>query len=412
MICCADIMTLPSLKKLKLVAGEAGLNRVLRWVHVLDMPDVFSWVQGGELLIMTGIAIQHDKPAALLNIVEGIAKKHLAGLVINIGPYIPDVPPELIERADSLAVPIFTLPWEVKLVDVTKAISSYIVTKQMEEMAVRNLLESILFGELADYSLFAGRAARYGYEMNTPYRVAVLRNCNFASFLQHKGIGDEIAVTGIKLRLQQLIEQTAEQYGRKALSLIHNDSIIFLIPSRKENFREDRETVTMITDILTKIENCFPELIAQIGVGMATSNLADFRKSLKQAEQALLFMKDTQDGSGFCFFEQLGVYKLLFKLEKKDLSAFYQETIGLLADYDTAHGTELVHNLKVLLEVNGNYNHAAELLFVHRNTLKYRLQKIEEITGRSLANSQDRTNLQMGIMAGRVLGMITGKSSE
>jgi sugar diacid utilization regulator len=404
MICCADIMTLPSLKKLKLIAGEAGLNRPLRWVHVLDMPDVFSWVQGGELLIMTGISVQHDTPA-LLKIVEGIAKENLAGLVINIGPYIPSVPPEVIELADSLAVPLFTLPWKVKLVEVTKDASSYIITKQMEEKAVRNLLENILFEEVADYSLLAGRASHYGYDLDRPFRIAVLHCENFTTFLREQGIRDEIGSDGIKGRLKQMIEHTLTSYNYKPLSLIDRDSIIFLIPSQQANYREEYEVTAIIRNLLEKVTRNFPGLNVQVGLSMVAAKLSDFRQGMEQAEQALHFMFTAEIKGSYCYFEQLGIYKLLFKLAKTDLSLFYDETIGLLDQYDSLHGTQLVHNLMVLLDVNGNYNHAAELLFVHRNTLKYRLQKIEEITGRSLAKNQDRTDLQIGIVAGKVLGV-------
>lgn len=404
MICCADIMALPSLKKLKLVAGKAGLNRSLRWVHILDMPDVFSWVQGGELLIMTGISVQHDTPA-LLKIVEGIARENLAGLIINIGPYIPVVPPELIELAESLAVPIFTLPWEVKLVEVTKDVSSYIVTRQMEEKAVYNLLENILFEDVADYSLLAGRAIHYGYDVNRPYRIAVLGSDNFTAYLNENGISEETGGSSIKGRLQQMVEYTLLRHGHKALSLIHRDSVIFLLPSRKGNYRDEREITAIVGVVVENVTKSFPDLSVRVGISMMTARPSDYRKGLEQAEQALLFMKTTEASSRYCFFEQLGIYKLLLKLEKSDLSMFYEETIGLLEEYDQLHCTQLVYNLMMVLKVNGNYNHAAELLFVHRNTLKYRLQKIEEITGRSLASNQDRITLQIGIAVGKLLGV-------
>ncbi len=405
MICCRDIMTLPSLRELKLVAGQGGLNRVLRWGHVLDMPDVLSWVQGGELLIMTGIAIQNDE-LALLKIIEEIAKKGLAGLVINIGPYIPGVSQQLIQLANSLDFPVFTLPWEVKLVEVTKDISSYIILRQMEEKAVQNLLESILFSEMADYSLLANRASQYGYEINRSYRVGILCSDDFPNFLKSKEIVDEVAILHIKIQMQQVVEQVIKNHGWQALSLLHMDSIIFLIPSDYGIFSKNNDIVTAITDILKEIVNKFPKLNVQIGMGMAKSHLTDFKESLKQAKQALLFMEVVEGNSNFCFFEQLGIYKLLFKLDHKDLQIFYQETVGLLVEYDKVHGTKLVNNLIGLFKANGNVNQAADQLYVHRNTLRYRLQKIEEITGRSLTVNTDCTTLQLAIMAGRVLRLL------
>lgn len=407
MICCGDIMTLPELKKLELVAGAGGLKRVLRWVHVLDMPDVISWVQGGELLIMTGIGIYQDE-SALPKIVKAISRKKLAGLIINVGPYIPSIPREVLDIADSLNFPLFILPWEIKLVEVTKVISSHIVLKQMEERVVHNLLESILFSETADYSLLAGRAAQCGYEKNEAYRIAVLQIKNFSVSLQTQGINDEIESIHIKVQLKQIIDQTLEIHGCKALSLLHVDDIIFLLPDRSLKFSDKKDAIILI-DIFEKISRHFANLIVQLGLGTATANMADFRTSLEQAEQSLLFLKINQSKESICFFEQLGGFKLLFKLGKSDLNSYYRETISPLADYDKVHGTELVHNLIVFFKVDNVLNQAAEQLFLHRNTLRYRLQKIEEITGRSLTNIEDRTTLQLGIMVGKILGIIIEK---
>ena len=96
MVKCREVIQLPSLSKLKLVAGESGLERIVKWVHVLDMPDVVSWVRGGELLFMTGMSLK--SPMDLLNIVQVCAKKNVAGLVITPGKYVPTIPLEVLQE--------------------------------------------------------------------------------------------------------------------------------------------------------------------------------------------------------------------------------------------------------------------------------------------------------------------------
>jgi len=95
LVSCKELMELPSLQKLNLVGGHTGLERHVRWVHFLDLPDIMPWVQGGELLFMTGMGFR-DQESDLLSLVEGICKKNLAGLVINIGPYISAIPESVI----------------------------------------------------------------------------------------------------------------------------------------------------------------------------------------------------------------------------------------------------------------------------------------------------------------------------
>src|SRR5471030_691786 len=117
-ITCEEMMRLPYLEKIKVVAGEAGLNKIISWVHVVEIPEVTEWVKGGELLFITGITIQNNKEA-LLQLVKSISKKNLSGLVINVGPYIKETPQEVIDLANLINFPIFELPFEVKLIEVT-----------------------------------------------------------------------------------------------------------------------------------------------------------------------------------------------------------------------------------------------------------------------------------------------------
>lgn len=407
MICCRDVMTLPSLRNLKLVAGENGLNRSLRWGHVLDMPDVLSWVQGGELLIMTGIAIAHDDEA-LKKIVEESALRGLAGLIINIGPYISEVAQEVIEVANSLDFPVFTLPWEVKLVKVIQDISNYIIAQQIEERTVQSLLETILFSEFADYTLLANRISLYGYKMNQAHRVGIIYISYLKSPVQNQMIIAEVAMTHLKIQVKQLVEQMLYTRGWHPLTMINMDYIIFFIPSRAQRVRDDPETACIVDNILNQVSHSFPQLSVEIGVGTAKSNLSELKISLQQAKHILTFSKNSKKKHSY-FFEYLGLYKLLFKIDIKDLQCFYQETIGLLEKYDTAQESELTRDLIGLLEANGNLNQASEQLFLHRNTLRYRLQKIEEITGRSLAIPLDKTALHVGVMIGEILGLLPSK---
>src|SRR5665647_1548035 len=87
---CDEMIKLPHLEKIKLVAGSGGIKRIITWAHVVELEDVTEWVKGGELLFITGVTIKNDTKA-LLKLVKDIEKKNLSGLVINIGPYIKAV---------------------------------------------------------------------------------------------------------------------------------------------------------------------------------------------------------------------------------------------------------------------------------------------------------------------------------
>ena len=123
MVSCQEVIKLHSMAEVQIVAGAQGLDRLVRWVHFIDLPDVLPWVQGGELLIITGIGLQ-GKPEELKRLVQGLIDKKLAGMIINLGPYIESVPDDVITIAEAANFPLFTLPWKVKLVGVMQEICS------------------------------------------------------------------------------------------------------------------------------------------------------------------------------------------------------------------------------------------------------------------------------------------------
>ena len=72
--------------------------------------------------------------------------------------------------------------------------------------------------------------------------------------------------------------------------------------------------------------------------------------------------------------------------DKEPMKQFMEEVLGSLLDYDTKNKTQLVETLWIYFESGCNMIKAAEELFSHKNTVKYRLQRIQEITGRDLSN--------------------------
>jgi len=85
------------------------------------------------------------------------------------------------------------------------------------------------------------------------------------------------------------------------------------------------------------------------------------------------------------------------------LRRFYDETIGALDRYDREHGTVLVSTLETFFWHNANVSRAARALYVHRNTLNYRLQRIEEISGLMLSDPETRLAMQLDLKTHYIL---------
>jgi purine catabolism regulator len=140
-----------------------------------------------------------------------------------------------------------------------------------------------------------------------------------------------------------------------------------------------------------------------IGIGRAVDTLVDLRDSYREARQAMSMARRLAEPNPL-YFGELNVYRLLFLLERHpELDAFRQEIIGTLLEYDRAQGTELIKTLTAYFAHRGNLSQTAEALFVHRNTLLYRMERIREISGLDLDNPETRLSIELALRAHRLL---------
>lgn len=135
-----------------------------------------------------------------------------------------------------------------------------------------------------------------------------------------------------------------------------------------------------------------------MGVSRVVSGVDGLREAVLQAREACRLGQLVSTCTSPYYYEDLGLYRLLGGLrDREELARFYRETVEPLARYDQEHSTELVHTLDVFFSENANASSTARSLFVHRNTLNYRLQRIVEITGMDLNDAEARLSLQLGI---------------
>lgn len=134
------------------------------------------------------------------------------------------------------------------------------------------------------------------------------------------------------------------------------------------------------------------------GLGRITKDLPGIPQSFREAQQALEIGRRLYGENKLHLFTRLGVYRLLFHLDgQNELTEFYQETLGPLLPAANRGDTTLIETLEGFFHCNGNLSETARSMHLHRNSLLYRLGRIEEILGRSLEDSELRLSLQIAL---------------
>lgn len=116
-------------------------------------------------------------------------------------------------------------------------------------------------------------------------------------------------------------------------------------------------------------------------------------------------------------FEETGAYRLLLSAMAEDpgeLQRFYAETVEPLVAYDEQYETDLVTTVEAFLDADGNIAGTAQRLFTHRHTIRYRLERVRELSGLDVGSTDGREKLSLGLKAMRVLGVAhrRGPASE
>lgn len=163
----------------------------------------------------------------------------------------------------------------------------------------------------------------------------------------------------------------------------------------------------------TYVRNLFAGLMQRLtsgrltaGVGKLYESVNEIYRSYQQAKVALELGKIVPERIQLAFFDELGAVRLFYNQSEQDLEEFFAEAVGCLEEYDKENTGSLLITLWHYLRSNRDTNTAKDKLYIHSNTLRYRLKKIEELLGASLEHEDTRFNLYAAMKVGAILGKI------
>jgi purine catabolism regulator len=475
MLTVQDIVSLPSLG-LRTAAGAAGLENDVRWLHASELADPTPWLEGGELLLTTGLGIGSEADGQRAY-VRRLAGHRLAGLGFGLGFGYETVPAPLVEEADRQSFPIFEVPYEVPFIAISKAVFSHLASEQLELVTQalevhERLAQAVTHGRGAE-SLLAVVASHLGCSLalvDENARVLVERHAgrrlDFTQALELPVVADDEmavlrvaraggefgeydrlvlhhaqtalafelsrrhAVSAAELRLagdllddlehERLDDREAARRmaafglepGRPhaALVAIPRDgragaqvragaareldrrAIRYLSTARRDRAAflvevADEEAALTLAGQLIEIDSG-----ARVGVGRPAQGRA-LGRSLLEARAAL-----GAATANVVSYRDLGSLELLLSLPDAALEAFVDRVLG-----PAASNTWLTESLAALLESGCRWSEAADRLGVHRHTLRYRMERLREQTGRHPDDPEQRMELWLAVRASQAL---------
>lgn len=239
----------------------------------------------------------------------------------------------------------------------------------------RELADDLLAG--TDETSAYARAEAVGHDLHRSHYIVVVQWSNRAA----------------DNSFAQTVGRAASAVGMRSL-LTHRSDHVVLIAGDRPHARALYEALARETGTRS----------GTIGVSGPCDSVDDIPHRYQEARRALEARHHSRERYGTSFFDELGLYRILGPGNgRRELETFVQEWLGQLIDYDSRHHATMVETLSRYFDFGGNYDETAESLGIHRSTLRYRLQRIRDISGNELANVEDRLNLQVATRVWKIM---------
>lgn len=353
------------MRKMKLIAGRKGLDRVVTRPLVGHI-DYSSEVYGGELLFITGAGFRADE-GTLKSLISESSFNNLAGIVFSVpSDSFPVIEQKVLDFADSLTFPLFQIPWDSILSEITKDMVDFIRSYESEDSTIAALMEAILSAQDADFPAVKNRMARLGFSNSCAYQAVLFRLTKPQS-----AVSDDVKRRSY---VHLFVRALFDSRYTGAMSMSRQDEVLVFAP-----VTGGKNGISELAAIQDAVITRFPGIHLHVGMGKPAA-VHDLRKSLTQAETAL-----KSPGTQNKAVSSPGMFGLFYDtLDFEEMETFCDRNIGRLIDYDRLNGSELVRTIEVYFENKFNLSRTAKDLLIHRNSLMYRLRRIDEILGRKL----------------------------
>ncbi|WP_050615052.1 PucR family transcriptional regulator [Bacillus testis] len=518
----SDILKRELFHNIDIIAGIEGLNRVVKWVHIVEVTNIRNLLKGDELILSTCVAWAKNEDV-FISMIKQLIEANAAGLCIEIGTYTSTIPEEAIRIANENHFPIILFRQEVSFVEITQDIHTFLINRQHQmisslEHYSQTLNKKLLTIEYPDeilsfiqqslqvqvmlifqdknvllqpdrtkadkQTLLQKRQQFYTDETNdnghtmaikpidllgetyaelvissddrilTEYDHLILDRTAtaLAQFFIREWYVAEKRRTEETESIMRWIEGnqregTIQEYLSSNMDSIKpKGSVACLLKFPKEipnltyfklYFRsifEQRgirflamEKKNIMTLLLfdernketwkKRMEEGFDKLFSAgwtlkekdlplISIGKYLEDMDQIHISYQTALETLRIRERFSDQNLVCFYENLHIYRIISEMHRQmNLPDLVEEYLGKIIDHDSKYNGKLLETLEAYLSCNGSKKDTAKKLYIVRQTLYHRLEKIEALLGTDFMEQEKRLTIEFLLKAYDFLGM-------
>jgi purine catabolism regulator len=391
MVTLEKLLRIPKLKDIEVIAGDSGLQRHVGHVTVMEVPDIIQWLKGDDFLITSLYAVKDDT-GEQCRLIEKLARSSCACVAVKTGQYVREISEELKAIANEYNIPLLRIPYTMSYIDIIVNVMDYIFEERNPRVVLEKYIKDIIFEAYTDPDLMIERGNTLGLSVDKNRYLAMTLRFPAA---YRPAPPDIEALWRAGVAAAQF---ASAQRGLQHCIAVNTQTNCSIFLDAEDGAAITRILPFIEKEILIQLGQIFPDPERRIcvGYGNVDGGLSGIRNtyvnSLHASRIGQIFYPDRQtyrydDVEMLCVLERV--------IEDKKMTAFG----GLI---EKIGGGELLDTLVAYFESNNSPKETASKLFVHKNTVKYRLQRIEELTGLDVKNFNDAMKLYIAVVARKI----------
>lgn len=360
----ARVLELPALREARLIAGRGGLSNEVDGIGLMESLDSIEWLTARKLIINNARAFASCSGEEWAALVESFVERGVSGLVVKLGRYVSSVPALALERADDLAFPVIVPPFDIEPAQIISDV--YFELFSSDDAAADGgtaradaVLRDIALGR-EDWRVLRANVVGLGWQVSRPHGVAAVQ-----------GGATGPAGTGA---FRDACREAGFPYGFHAGARF---VAVAMLDGEADPPSELHDRGVRLHGLLSER---FPAGAWRIGLGGVHDSLLALPECCAEANRALAVSGAVEGAQEVVGFDDLGFLGILLESRNRERTErAYKRAFGLLARHDEDAGTAYAQTVRAYALCGGSSKRTAELLYVHENTVRYRIAAAKEI---------------------------------
>ncbi|MCF0229535.1 MAG: PucR family transcriptional regulator ligand-binding domain-containing protein [Parasporobacterium sp.] len=362
--------------QMKLASGKNGWSNSISWIIMIEDLTIINNFSGKELAVTTGLGFQTEE--SLLRLTCSLVDRNAAGLIINTGKYVMEIPESVKDYCEENDFPLLYVPWSVYLVDMIKDLSVRVFLQgTADEQISEALIHAIENPEAQD--LYTNVLLPV-FDIDGTFQVFLITTENLDKM-------DTVERRRFGYRIQIYLKNITHN----AHFFYYNGNFVLII-----NALEAELSMEIIKDFMAKARRISTHTL-YTGCGSQVLDITNLYLSYRRAMAAVSMAQEC--GNTLVCFDEMGVYRLLYSVSDIDLlQQICDECLKPLISYDEKHSADYVETLEMYLKYGGSIQAVSSSMFTHKNTIAYRIKNIKQLLGCPLETSEERLPYQLACM--------------